>query len=161
METDVIIGFVKESLYLIIVFAVFFIYTISRGRQSTTNLILGLYFALLISLEFPYYDMLLGGASSDKSEAILSIIVFVVFTIGTTILFHKQLPREYDEKSMEGFGKKLLLTASATVLVMVFSYHVLPVTDIITPGSPINYLFGSEQAFFWWLMAPIVVLFFV
>ena len=161
MEADVIFSFIKESLYLLIVFGVFFVYTISKGRQSITNVILGLYFALLISLEFPYYDLLLGGTSSAKSEAILSIIVFVAFMVGSTILFHRLLPREYDEGSFEGFGRKVMLASAATVLVMIFSYHVLPVTEIVTPGSPINYLFGSAQSFFWWLMAPFILLFVV
>ncbi len=161
METEVIFGFIRESLYLIIVFSIFFIYTISKGRQSITNLILGLYFALLISVEFPYYDLLLGGASSPRSAAILSILVFATFTFVSVILFHRILPREYDEGSFEGFWSKILLASAATVLVMIFSYHVLPVTELITPGSPINYLFGSEQAFFWWLIAPFVILFFV
>lgn len=161
MEADLILGHIKESLYLIIVFAVFFVYTVSKGRQSITNLILGLYFALLISVEFPYYDLLLGNAVNPRSGAILSILVFATFTLISVILFHRILPREYDERSFEGFWSKVLLASAATVLVMIFSYHVLPVTEIITPGSPINYLFGSEQAFFWWLMAPFVILFFV
>ena len=45
------------------------------------------------------------------------------------------------------------LAVSATALVMAFSYHALPVTELITPGSPIAYLFGSESSFFWWLLA--------
>lgn len=161
MDTATVWGFIQECLYLLIVFGVFFVYTMSKGRQSITNLILGLYFALLISLEFPYYDLILGNTSNAKSEAILSIIVFTTFTIFATVLFARLMPREYDEGKFEGFGKKVLLAASATVLVMIFSYHVLPVTDIITPGSPINYLFSSGQSFFWWLMAPLVLLFLV
>ena len=161
METDIIISFLRECLYLLVVFGLFMIYAIKFGRQTITNLILGLYLALLISLEFPYYDFILGNTSSEKSQSILMIFVFLIFTVAATKLFSRILPREYSEGSFEGFGKKLALAISATVLVMIFSYHVLPVTDLITPGSPINYLFGSEQSFFWWLMAPLAILFLV
>mgnify|MGYP001111719968 FL=1 len=144
---------------MIIVFGIFLFLALKKGRQTVTNVILGLYFALLISIEFPYYDTILGSASSAKSESILMLIVFTAFTFAATLLFHRILPREYDESSFEGFGKKLLLALGGTVLVMAFSYHALPVTELITPGSPINYLFASSQSFFYWLIAPIVILY--
>jgi len=150
----------QESLYLIIVFSIFFIFAIKKGRQTVTNIILGLYLALLISIEFPFYDTLLSGTSSPSSEAILRLIMFGIFSTITTLLFARILPREYDEGSFEGFGRKFMLAAGGTILVMIYSYHVLPVTDFIIPGSPINYLFDSESSFFYWLLVPIAILFF-
>jgi hypothetical protein len=159
MDASVLLGFVKESLFLIIVLGLFLILATKKGRQTVTNIILGLYLALLISIEFPYYDVLLSESTSSTNEAILRLIIFITFTVGTTLLFARVLPREYDESSFEGFGRKLLLAIGGTILVMIYSYHVIPVTDFITPGSPINFLFGSATTFFWWLLAPIVILF--
>lgn len=159
MEVADLITILKESLFMILVFGGFLVYSIARGRQSITNVILGLYFALLISIEFPYYELLLGGTSNEKTESIIMLIVFALFTLGATFLFARLMPREYSEGKFEGFGKKLLLSLGATVLVMTFSYHALPLTDIITPGSPIQFLFASAQSFFWWLLAPIVILY--
>jgi hypothetical protein len=161
MDTAEVMVFVQESLFMILVFAGFITYAVSAGRQSITNVILGLYFALLISIEFPYYDYLLGSVSSTQTKSILMLIVFACFTLGATILFARLMPREYREKKFEGFWKKLLLAMAATVLVMTFSYHALPVTDILIPGSPIQYLFASSDSFFWWLIAPLIVLFIV
>lgn len=155
---DLVVIF-KESLFLVLVFFGFLMYAILAGRQSITNVILGLYFALLISIEFPYYDFILGGTSSEKTESILMLIVFAFFTLGATFLFSRLMPKEYDEGKFEDFWKKLLLSVAAAVLVMSFSYHALPVTEIITPGSPIQLLFGSAQSFFYWLLVPIAVLF--
>ncbi len=161
MDVSGLTGLIQESLFMVLVFVCFLIYAISVGRQSITNIILGLYFALLISIEFPFYDLILGTTSNEKTESILMLIVFGLFTLFATILFARLMPREYSEKKFEGLWKKLLLACAATALVMSFSYHALPVTDFITPGSPIQYLFGSEGAFFYWLIAPIVVLFLV
>lgn len=161
MDIAGITGILQESLFMVLTFVCFLIYAISTGRQSITNIILGLYFALLISIEFPFYDQILGTTSNEKTESILMLIVFGLFTLCATILFSRLMPREYSEKKFEGLWKKILLSCAATVLVMSFSYHALPVTDIITPGSPIQFLFGSEGAFFYWLMAPIIVLFIV
>lgn len=159
MDTSALLSILQESLYMIVVFVGFLIYTISTGRQSITNLILGLYFALLLSIEFPFYSIILGSTSNAKTESILMLFVFALFTLGATVLFARLMPKEYSEKRFEDFWKKILLAAAATVLVMTFSYHALPVTDLITPGSPIQYLFGSEGSFFYWLMAPIIILF--
>lgn len=159
MDATGLLAILQESLFMVLVFLGFLIYAISAGRQSITNIILGLYFALLISLEFPYYDLILGAAGSDKTKSILMLIVFALFTLGATFLFSRLMPREYNEGKFEDFWKKLLLAVAGTVLVMSFSYHALPVTDIITPGSPIQFLFGSSESFFYWLIAPLIILF--
>lgn len=159
MDTASILGFLHESIYMIAVFGVFLFFALRKGRQTVTNIILGLYLALLISIQFPFYDLILGSASNPKTESILMLIVFTAFTFVATLLFHRILPREYDEGVLEGFGRKLLLAIGGTVLVMAYSYHALPVTELITPGSPIQYLFGSADSFFYWLIAPIIILF--
>jgi hypothetical protein len=159
MDTAALATAVQEYLFLILVFVCFLVYAVSAGRQSITNIILGLYFALLISIEFPFYDVILGTTSNEKTESILMLIVFGAFTIGATVLFARLMPREYSEGKFEGFWKKILLAGGATVLVMAFSYHALPVTDLITPGTPIQHLFSSEGSFFYWLIAPIIILF--
>lgn len=159
MDLTGLIAFFQESLFMVLVFFGFFAYAIGAGRQSVTNLILGLYFALLVSLEFPYYDIILGGTDNERTESILMVCVFAIFTVCATILFARLMPREYSEGKFEGFWKKILLACAATVLVMSFSYHALPVTDIITPGSPIQYLFASSSSFFYWLLVPIAILY--
>lgn len=161
MDLTSVVALLQESLFMLVVFGLMLAYTIARGRQSITNLILGLYLALLISVEFPYYDQLLGSAGDTQARSIMLLVVFVAFAFFSTYLFTRVLPREYDEGKFEGFGKKLLLALGGTILVMIFSYHVLPVTDFVTPGPILNTLFASEQHFFWWLLAPLVVLFFV
>jgi hypothetical protein len=159
MDTAILIAFVQESLFLIVTFVLFITIALSFGRQTITNIILGLYFAFLFSLQFPYYETILAKTDSIKAESGLIIAIFLFFTIISTLLFVRILPREYGEKTFEGFGKKVILALAGTVVVASFSYHAIPVTDLITPGSPVSYLFGSEKSFFWWLLAPIVVLF--
>lgn len=159
MDTAVVLTFLQESLYLILVFSAFLLYAIVKGKQSLINVIMGLYLGLLLSIEFPYYSHVMGGVSDAKMQSIIMIGIFITFTIISTILFQRLMPREFDERPFEGFGKKTLFALGATALVMAFSFHVLPVTEFLTPGTPIQYLFAPEQAFFWWLIAPLAVLF--
>ena len=161
MDTAALLSFVQESIFVIATFGAFLAYALIRGRQSITNVILGLYFALLISLKFPYYDQILEHVFSTRSEAIVMIAMFAAFAVVATLLFSRLLPREYDESTFEGFGKKLMLAVAGTILVMAYSYHALPITELVDPGSPIQSLFAPEQWFFVWLIAPLVLLFLV
>jgi hydrogenase-4 membrane subunit HyfE len=144
---------------MVVTFGVFFFYAIGKGRYALVNVILALYLALLVSIKFPYYEMLASGGG--QSAAIAKIIIFIVFVLIGIFLFRRHIPGDDYEPAFQSFWKKILLSVMATILVMIFSFHALPVTEIITPGSPIQALFASEQNFFWWLVLPLIVLFFV
>ena len=159
MDTAYIFSILQELIYILVVFGFFLGYAIFRGRQAIINLITGLYLALLISLEFPYYDILLSQATTAHSQSIVKLILFAIFTLLTTILVTRIMPDEYREKKIESIFKKILLAMAGTILITVFSFHVLPVTEFLTPGTPIQSLFAPAQYFFWWLLVPFVVLY--
>jgi hypothetical protein len=158
MDTTSILHFLSESVFLLVVFGVFLTIGIWRGRQTIINLICGLYLALLLSLQFPYYDLILGELNQSSVIAAAKLIFFFVITILCTLLFKRIMPEEYREGNFESFGKKLMLAAGATILVMIFSFNVLPVTEFLTPGSPVQALFAPEQYFFGWLVFPLIIL---
>ncbi len=159
MDTAGILLLLKESLFMIIVFGVFFFYGMGKGRYALINVIFALYLALLISLKFPYYNEITG--MGGDGSAIAKILIFLVFFVIGVMLHRRHIPGDDFEPAFQGFGKKILLASMATILVMIFSFHALPVTDIITPGSPIQALFAPQENFFWWLILPLIVLFFV
>lgn len=160
MDTGFLFNFLSEIAYLLAVLAVVFIFTMAKGRQAVINLIFGLYLALLISIEFPYYTKLFGSLSTE-ALSFAKLALFAVFTVLATILCGRVMPDAFRENRFESFGKKLILALSATVLIMVFSFQVLPVTDFLTPGTPIQSLFAPEAYFFWWLLLPLVILFII
>ncbi len=159
MDTGELIVLLKESIFMIATFGVFLLYAMGKGRYALVNVILSLYLALLVSIKFPYYDALANGGG--QGGAIAKILIFVVFVIIGMFLFRRHIPGDDYEPAFQAFGKKILLAICASVLVMIFSFHALPVTEIITPGSPIQALFAPERNFFWWLILPLVALFFI
>jgi hypothetical protein len=159
MDTTEIIIFLKEFAFLITTFGVFLLYAMAKGKYSLINVIFALYLALLISIEFPYYDKI--GSGGAEGGAMAKILLFIAIVVAGVMLFRRHIPGDDYEPAFHGFGKKVLLASMATILVMTFSFHALPVTDIITPGSPIQSLFAPEQHFFWWLTLPLIALFFV
>jgi hypothetical protein len=161
MDWGFIIDFLIEIGYFLLVFGILLGYSIFKGRQGIMNLIMGLYIALLISIEFPYYDFILKGLESQQGIAAMKLAFFGVATILSTILFFRIMPDEFRENRFESLGKKFLLTCVGTILIMIFSFQVLPVTEFLTPGTPIQSLFAPEAFFFWWLLFPLVILYLV
>jgi hypothetical protein len=160
METTAIASLLHELVYLLIVFGVFMAIALMKGRYAIVNIIFALYLALLISLKFPYFDFFLN-AGSPSSNAVVMIIIFSIFTILGIFLFRRHIPGDDYESAFQHFWTKLLLASMATILVMAYSYQALPVTELFTPGSPIQSLFGPADSFFWWLVLPLIALFFI
>ena len=159
MDTHDLIALLKESIFMVSVFGVFLLYAMAKGRYALVNVILALYLALLISIKFPYYSELAG--NGGQGGAVAKILIFLAFVIAGTILFRRHIPGDDYEPAFHGFAKKLLLATMGTILIMIFSFHALPVTEIITPGTPIQSLFAPADNFFWWLILPLITLFFV
>ena len=159
METADIITFLKESAFMLTTFGVLLFYGMGKGRYALVNIIFSLYLALLITIKFPYYDSI--GAGDKQGGAVAKILIFLAIVIAGVLLLRRHIPGDDYEPAFQGLFKKILLASMATILVMIFSFHALPVSEIITPGTPIQSLFAPEQNFFWWLMLPLGVLFFV
>lgn len=159
MDGTEVVGFIKESAFMLSTFGVLLLYGMAKGRYSLVNVILALYLAFLVTLKFPYYASL--GSGDAEGGAIAKILIFLVLTIVGMMLFRRLIPGDDYETAFSGLWRKILLASVATVLVMIFSFHALPVTEIITPGTPIQELFASSEKFFWWLMLPLAVLFFI
>lgn len=161
MDFATALHYVQSALMPLVTFAAALLFTMIRGRRATTSLILGLYFALIISLKFPYYERIYAFTGQLVSNTVVAIILFAVFTLLSALLMNRLLFYRIDEGLFSSFGKKLILAISALVLILLYSYHVLPITKLIDPGTSANYLFASSDYFFWWLIAPLVGLFFI
>ena len=159
MDTTFFLNFISEIAYFLIVFGVLFAFAIFKGRQAIINIIVALYLALLISIEFPYYDQVLGSITGAMSVSAAKLSIFLVFTLLMTILCFRIMPDEFREMKLESLRKKFTYALLATVLVMIFSFNVLPVTEFLTPGTPLQTLFAPQEYFFWWLILPLIGLF--
>lgn len=120
------------------------------------NLIFGLYLALLFSIYFPYTTYLTENLGSSLAQSVGQLVLFAIFTILATWITAQVMPDEFDERKFESFHKKLLLSLAASVLVLAFSFQVLPVTDFLTPGTPLQAIFAPEGYFIWWLLLPLI-----
>jgi hypothetical protein len=159
MDTANLIHFLSQSAYFLAVSLFFVALAMFKGRQALINIICGLYFALLISIHFPFYEKLLGGIGQASVQAGIKLIFFIALTYFFTKLFKRLMPSEYQEGKFESFHKKILLAAGATILVLAFSFNVLPVGEFLSTETPIQMLFSTDSLFFWWLIIPFIFLY--
>jgi hypothetical protein len=154
------LGLIKELSVLLAAFGALFAYAVVRGQRALLSLVFGLYIALLISLEFPYYEAVTRSMTFVSPSGVKSIF-FALFTAFGSILFERLLSRLLDETAIEGVWRKVILSFLATALVLSYSYHVLPLSSLLDPGAKIGALFAPQEYFFWWLLAPLIGIMFV
>jgi len=159
MDWVFVLDFIYEISYLLGVWLAFFMWATSVGRQAMINLIFGLYLALLLFEYFPYTNYLIENLGGSLAQATGQLVIFGIFAFLMTMLATRVMPVEFQEKTLESLPKKFILSGAASVLVLVFSFQVLPVTEFLTPGTPLQSIFGPEEYFFWWLLSPLAVLF--
>jgi hypothetical protein len=161
MDWGYILNFLYEIAFLLGVFGFFLFFAIFKGRQAIINITVGLYLALLISIEFPSYNVIFSGIEGTASLAAAKLAFFALITLFTTILCYRIMPSEFREENFESLGKKILLATGASILVMIFSFNALPVTEFLTPGTPLQLIFAPEDYYFWWLLVPLMILYVV
>lgn len=159
-SAELVFGFIKDLMILFLVFGALFAYSLVRGQRALLSLILGLYLALLISLEFPYYDQFTA-ALTFLAPHTVRMLLFAFFAAFGSFVFERLLSRLFDFNAVESFWRRIILSILATALVMSYSYHVLPITDLIDPGAKVGAIFSSDKYFFWWLIAPLVGIMFI
>lgn len=152
----------REFLVPIVIFGALLTYVIIRGRRALTALILGLYLALLISLKFPYYENLYAALGQEGEVGpVLTILIFVLFTSIGAVLFERLLYADDREGAFESIVRKIILAALGAIIIIAYSYHVLPVTRFVDPGSATGAFFAPPEYFFWLMLIPLVGLFLV
>ena len=161
MDSSALLSFLKECILLIATFSFFLGYGMFRGTQSLINIILGLYLGLLIAIQFPYFDALLGASDDTRGSSVLMIVVFLIFSGIATFFFSRLMPGGEYDTFYSDFIRKIVYALSATIIVMIYSFNILPVTEFITPGSPVSSLFAPAEYFFWWLLVPLISIYFL
>lgn len=157
MDLSLVTHFIQESLFVILLASGFLVYVLYRGRQALINLIFGLYLGLLFVQNAPFS---LRSNTGEVTDIYVAIALFLAVTVAATLVIAELMPEPFREKPFESFGKKLFLVASATILAVLFSFHVIPVHELFSISSPISSVFSNPQYFFWWLLAPFVLLYF-
>ncbi len=147
-----IIGFGNDFFVFIIMAAIVAAFAFYFGRNRLMPLVAAIYAAIPLYLFFPFQTTLL----QDHYIAIALFLIFVFLAfIGFSGLsfFMASAPRSFLR-----VGAVSIFVAG---MLLAVGIHVLPLEQIFTFNAATKALFASNQAFFWWLIAPLAGLFFL
>ena len=159
MDWQLLLTVLHESIFVLVVFGSFLILGLWKGRYTLVTIIFSLYLAVLLINEFPYLDKII--ALSPFESAVTQTVFFIILTLVSFFLFRRHIPGDDHEKTFENFPVKALLAIAATIVIMAFTYNVLPLAEFFDSNTPLEKLFANENYFFWWLLLPLIVLFFI
>jgi hypothetical protein len=147
----VILSFTSDFLAFIIIAAVVAAFAFYFGRNRIMPLLAGIYTAIPLYLAFPYTNLL--------TTPLVSLTVYIVLVLLGMIAF-SGLASFLAEESM-GFIRLAILSALTAGLCIAISIYILPVEQLYAFSAPTRALFAGAQAYFFWLVAPLVSVYFL
>ncbi|PIR85516.1 hypothetical protein COU15_00265 [Candidatus Kaiserbacteria bacterium CG10_big_fil_rev_8_21_14_0_10_45_20] len=145
------IHFGSEFLAFIVLTAIVVAFTFYFGRERIAPLIAGLYIAIPLYQIFPYEEGILTTPLLQISFYLLIVVLTMVAFSGLSSVF---------PTSGGGLIGLVILSAITAGMVIAIAIHILPVESLYTFSGATKALFESSQAFFLWMVAPIVGVFF-
>lgn len=148
---DFVIHFSADFLGFIVIALIIGGFAIYFGRDRLMSLTAALYAAIPLYNAFPYTDFI--------TTPLLSIALYVFLVLAGIIAF-SGLSAFMASSSLE-FLNVIVLSVVTAGMIIAVSIHILPVQEFYTFSAPTQALFASSEAFFLWLVAPLVGLYFL
>lgn len=148
--------------WLIIFFFVFAVFLVgfSFGRSRILISLLCLYIAAFLESHFVFFDEL-RGLTKDKSESWLHAGLFlIIFAASFAILNRSALKRPLTLRETSFFSLFLAAVLEVGFLASLLISYFPPEAVPGLPAGLVRY-FGTENARFWWALAPLVFLLFI
>ncbi len=147
-----IIGFGNDFFAFIVVTAAVAAFAFFVGRNRLMPLIAAIYAAVPLYLFFPFQTPLL-------QDHYIAIALYLGFVFLSFIAFSGLSAfMASAERNFLKVGGMSVLVAGALLAIGI---HILPLEQIYTFNTATMALFASNQSFFWWLLAPLIGLFFL
>ncbi len=148
-------GISADILGMVGVVVLLFALGLARGKKFLLTFILALYPSALFTAQFPFYDLVYSAGFSGI-RTIIPLIVLAVSIAGSMWVIRPYIDTGYQERTFWRVVENTTLSITATGLLFVLLYHVASLEPVYNCGPAIDVLFSSTQAFFVWLVVPIV-----
>ena len=145
-------------LILLILFGLMLGFSYKGGRGGIISLLLAFYAGYAIYSLFPFTNTVINAGGTPLLKAIISI---VLYGIATYLPFHFIQRLTKGGFGIISFVPRFVLSLLAATFLLAVGYHVFHVSNIYTFPEPMNTLFGPDQYFFWWFIAPMLGLIFL
>jgi hypothetical protein len=158
LETVMNLSF--DTIILIVIFLVFFIYGLKFGKRKIISLTLSLYASVPIVYFFPYLQSISFFGDTEKAMLYSQIGLFILVIILINVVLSEIISWELHNRGLRKFIENGFLAFASSGLLIAISYHIINISDLYDFVGLVDTLFASTTLFFWWLVAPLIVLFF-
>ena len=136
-----------------------FLYTIYFGKSKAVAIILSFYISILLYDNFTFLKNVLIFRNTAAQLSLSRLIIFAIIFILIFLTLKYFIHNEFSSRRSWTLLKAALLSLSAIDLALVVCYYVVPVQRLYDFSPSIDSLFGNQATIFWWLIAPLIVLF--
>jgi len=149
-----------DTIILLIIFFIFFIYGMRFGKRRIISLMLSLYASIPIVFFFPYIQKIAFFGETDKAVLYSQIGLFILLVVLINIVLNKIVSFELYHRGLRKLIENGFLALASGGLLIAISYHIINISELYDFAGPIDAIFASTVLLFWWLVAPLVVIFF-
>lgn len=143
-------------LALLVVIGILFFFAWYFGKGPFMALLLSFYAAYAIYITFPYASLL---PTAPLSTALYTHVgLFLALTAVFFLILRRVVVSDFLYIGLFGM---IALSFFGAAFLMALAFHVFPVTKLYHFSPAIEMLFGPDQYFFWWFVAPAIGLFFL
>ena len=158
---ETIMNLSLDTIILIVMFLLFFIYGLKFGKRKIISLVLSLYTAVPIVFFFPYLHNISFFGDTNKAVIYSQTGLFILAVIFINITLGRVISWELHSRGLRKLIENGFLAFVSSGLLVAISYRIINISELYDFAGPIDSLFTSTTLFFWWLVAPLVVIFFV
>lgn len=139
-------------------FVALFALSLRYGKNASISLIVGTFIALVLYTNFPYADRLQFFSGPRGAFYSFAAIFFASLAIGYMVM-SRFLPPDFSARTPGRILDAGLLAAATTGLLVVLSYHVLPIDPLYRFAPSVDAFFAAPELLFWWLIASLAAIF--
>lgn len=155
--TDFIQTFSLDFIIIVVTLAALFTLSMHLGKGAIITLIFSFYVGLLTYLHFPYIERFLFFTENETQLFLSNAAIFLAFVIISYVTLSRVVYADFSEGAPERIFEAGLLSAAATLLLLSFSYQILPVTTLYNFSESVDLLFEPSNLFFLWLVIPLAI----
>lgn len=141
------------------IFAVVLFLSLRQGKSYLASGIISLYLASFIYEFLPFTKTLVSSIQGSSNIFWIHTAAFLIFFVPIYFVISKVILSDFGRGSKK-FARALLLSAAFVGLLISIFYHIIPLESVYNFSTTIDKLFISDMAFNFWLIAPLLLLFF-
>lgn len=149
-----------DTIILIVLFVTFFAYGLKLGKRRIISLILSFYISIPVASSFPYLEKISFFGDTEKAMLYSQIGLFILIIIFINVAISGAISFELGSHGLRRLFETGALAVASGGLLVAISYHAIKLNSLYDFAAPIDSLFASTAMLFWWLVLPLVTIFF-